>query len=138
MMVKDIMTRDLIVAEMDFSLSSLEHILTSKKIGHIFILDKGLLRGVVSDGDIKRRRSYLAGTDLSTAREEMTLDLKAHQIMSRKLIKLNENTTITEAIDTLLENEIHCLPVINDRDRLVGIVTGSDLLKLMKKMLVSA
>ncbi|MCH2209014.1 MAG: CBS domain-containing protein [Lentisphaerales bacterium] len=135
MMVKDVMTRDLVVGEMDYTLSALENILNSKRIGHIFIIDNGVLRGVVSDGDIKRRKSFLAGTDLSTTREEFTLDLKAHQIMSRKLISLNEHATVTEAIDALLKHDIHCLPVINDRDRLVGIITGSDLLRLMKKLI---
>ena len=135
MMVKDVMTRDLVVGEMDYTLSALENILNSKRIGHIFIIDNGVLRGVVSDGDIKRRKSFLAGTDLSTTREEFTLDLKAHQIMSRKLISLNEHATVTEAIDALLRHDIHCLPVINDRDRLVGIITGSDLLRLMKKLI---
>ena len=135
MMVKDVMTRDLVVGEMDYTLSALENILHSKRIGHIFIIDNGVLRGVVSDGDIKRRKSFLAGTDLSTTREEFTLDLKAHQIMSRKLISLNEHATVTEAIDALLKHDIHCLPVINDRGRLVGIITGSDLLRLMKKLI---
>ena len=135
MQIKDIMTKDLVVGEMDYTLAVIERILESKKIGHIFILDNGALRGVISDGDIKRRKSFLAGTDISTVREEHTLELKAHQIMSRKLLTLNEHSTITEAIDAFLDNDIHCLPVVSDKDRLVGIITGSDLLKLMRKML---
>jgi acetoin utilization protein AcuB len=135
MQVKDIMIKDLVVGEMDYSLAVIEKILEAKNIGHLFIVEKGELRGVVSAGDIKRRKSFLAGTDISTVREEHTLDLKAHQIMTRKLLSLHEFSTLTDAINIFLEHDIHCLPVVNDRERLVGVITGSDLLRQMKKML---
>ena len=135
MLVKDIMTTELIVAEMDYTLSVIEKIMDTNKINHIFVLDAGVLRGVISDGDVKRRKSFLAGKDISSATDDNTLFLKAHQFMSRSLVSISEDTTVKEAVETMLENHIHCLPVMNNRDRLAGVVTTSDFLRALKKLL---
>ncbi|MCM8537414.1 MAG: CBS domain-containing protein [Lentisphaeraceae bacterium] len=135
MLVKDVMTKDLVVAEMDYTLTVVEKIMDTKKINHIFVLDTGVLRGVISDGDVKRRKSFLAGKDISSASDDNTLLLKAHQFMSRSIVSIDENTPVKDAIDKMLENHIHCLPVMNSRDRLAGVVTTSDFLRAMRNLL---
>ena len=126
--VSEVMVTTVIVASPDFKLSVLEKMMENKEVGHIFITKGSQLLGVVSDGDIKRRKSYLAGTDVSNSREEQTLDTPAHQIMTRDLITLRTDSDLVDAIDLFLAHDIHSIPIIKEGNKLVGIVTGSDLL----------
>lgn len=133
--VSEIMIKNVITASQDFKLSVLEKMMENKNVGHIFITNMNQLVGVVSDGDIKRRKSYLAGTDVSTTREEQTLQTPAHQIMTRNLITLGPDSEIVEAVNLLLTHDIHSIPIVKDGKKLVGIITGTDLLHYLKKIL---
>ena len=133
--VSEIMIKNVIVASPDYKLGVLEKMMENKNVGHIFITDLNKLLGVISDGDIKRRKSYLAGTDASNYREEQTLNTTAHQIMTRDLHTLKPESDIQEAIDLLLEYDIHSIPICKEGNKLVGVVTSTDLLKYLKKLL---
>jgi len=133
--VSEIMIKNVIVASADYKIGMLEKMMENKNIGHIFITDLNKLLGIVSDGDIKRRKSYLAGTDASNFREEQTLNTTAHQIMTRELLTLSPDSNIQEAIDLLLKHDIHSIPICKEGNKLVGVVTSTDLLKYLKKLL---
>lgn len=50
--VKDIMTRDLIVATPDDNISYIQAVMTESRIRHVPIVDDGQLKGLVSIGDV--------------------------------------------------------------------------------------
>ncbi|HHW44777.1 MAG TPA: CBS domain-containing protein [Desulfotomaculum sp.] len=50
------------------------------------------------------------------------------EIMTAPVITCTPDTTVEEAAHILLEKNIHCLPVVDPGDELVGIVTESDLI----------
>jgi len=50
------------------------------------------------------------------------------QIMTKDVIAVKEETTISEVIKILLENRISGVPVVNDQDEVVGIVSEADLI----------
>lgn len=52
-------------------------------------------------------------------------------IMTTDVITVGRNTSIYDAIEILLENDITGLPVVNDDMTLVGIITEKDILKLL-------
>jgi acetoin utilization protein AcuB len=133
--IKDIMVKDVIVADGDYTLEVVEKIMENNHIGHVCIVASGRLVGMISDGDIKRRKSFLAGTEVSTFREESTLRIKAHQIMTRSLITLSPESLAIEAIDLFLKHDIHIIPIVENENKLVGVVSTTDLLRLMKSMI---
>lgn len=49
------------------------------------------------------------------------------QIMKRNLIKIREETTIKDACDLMEKNRIRHLPVINEHNELIGIVSERDI-----------
>ncbi|MCM8541468.1 MAG: CBS domain-containing protein [Lentisphaeraceae bacterium] len=133
--VSEIMVTEVIVASQEYMLSVLEKMMENKGVGHIFITEGSKLVGIVSDGDIKRRKSYLAGSDVSTNREEQTLQTKAHQIMSRNLKTLGPQSDILDAVNLLLNNDIHSIPIVEKDNKLIGLITSTDLLKYLKHLL---
>ncbi|SCY87235.1 CBS domain-containing protein [Alkaliphilus peptidifermentans] len=62
------------------------------------------------------------------------MNLKAKNIMETDIISINEDDSVYEAIELLLNNKINCLP-IQDKERLLkGIVTETDLIYVDKKL----
>jgi CBS domain-containing protein len=55
--------------------------------------------------------------------------MRAHQIMTRNVIIVNPEMTITDAAAKMLDNHISGLPVVNDAGKLVGIVSDGDFLR---------
>jgi CBS domain-containing protein len=58
----------------------------------------------------------------------------AQDIMTAEVITVTPETEIVKAARLLLENKINGLPVVDDRDRLVGIVCQSDLIVQQKRV----
>lgn len=61
------------------------------------------------------------------------MGVKAKDIMSRNLITVKKNTSVFEAIQTLVEHQITGLPVVESGWVLEGIVTEKDFLRLINE-----
>jgi CBS domain-containing protein len=55
--------------------------------------------------------------------------MRAHQIMTRKLITVKADTPILEAAKLMLQRHISGLPVVDDTGRLIGIVSEGDFMR---------
>jgi CBS domain-containing protein len=60
--------------------------------------------------------------------------IKAEDIMETNIISVTPETKIAKAVKTLLENHINGVPVINDREEIVGILCQSDLIFQQKEV----
>ena len=61
-------------------------------------------------------------------------DQQVSEIMSKPLQFARENENIQSTIIIMLEKEIHALPILNNQDQLIGIVSSTDILKHYKKI----
>ncbi len=123
MNVASIMTRNVLTVEMDYSIQIIRDIFKNFEFHHILVLKNHKLIGVISDRDLIDREE----------RDTITLDKKAHEIMSRNLIAVDVETSIKKASDLILENNISCLPVISPQSSVEGIVSWKDILKFIRK-----
>ena len=55
--------------------------------------------------------------------------MKVQDIMTRKVLSIEPNTPVLQAVRSMLENRISGLPVVNADGNLVGIVTEGDFLR---------
>ena len=53
------------------------------------------------------------------------------EIMTRDVITANENDTVLNVANVLKDNRIAGAPVVNDQEEVVGVVSVSDILKLL-------
>lgn len=90
------------------------------------------LIGVVTEGDISRV-SASQGTDLREYNLYYRVrDLPIGEIMSRPVFSVEPSTPILTVAQLMLEHKIGGVPVIDD-DRVVGVITESDLFRLIVK-----
>jgi CBS domain-containing protein len=55
--------------------------------------------------------------------------MRAHQIMTRKVISVKPGTSITDAANIMLQQHISGLPVVNEIGDLVGIISEGDFIR---------
>jgi len=125
------MSRDLITLELDDDLSKAKAIFDTTKIHHILITDNGQLVGIITDRDVYKHLSPTIGTSKETPKDTFLLQKKVHLIMSRELTTVKEETTLNESVVLLHDKHVSCLPVVNDKDHPVGIITWRDILKVI-------
>jgi CBS domain-containing protein len=56
-------------------------------------------------------------------------ELKARDLMSTEVITISPKATVIEAAKNMLDHRVSGLPVVDDRDRLIGVISEGDLLR---------
>jgi len=131
MKISQIMQRNLITLDMDDSLASAKKLFEQHKMHHILIKDQARLAGVITDRDLWQNLSPTIGTSKETAQDSFNLNKKVHLIMVRDLITVTENVTLNEAVLLFHDHRISCLPVVDEKQRAIGIITWRDIIRLI-------
>jgi len=117
---------------MDSTLANAKEIFESNNIHHLLVTDDdGTLAGVINDRDLYKHLSPTVGTSQETHRDTALMQKKLHQIMSRELTTAQAHLSLTKAILMFYDNHISCLPIINEDNLAIGIITWRDVLKVM-------
>jgi len=53
-------------------------------------------------------------------------NLKVRDVMTKKVVAVNIGTSVVEVAHILTRNRFHGVPVVNEKNQLVGIITESD------------
>jgi len=138
MLVKDYMTTKLVTVAMDDSLATVREIFDKTGFHHLLVVENGGIVGLLSDRDLLRHLSPYVGTLAETQRDAATLHKHVHQIMTRRPITLGPDSELGEVLDKFQQKEVTCLPVVDARNKVVGLVTWRDMLKLMGTVLLPA
>jgi acetoin utilization protein AcuB len=135
MTVVELMSRHVVTVALDEPLQRVQALFADHRCHHVLVTDRGRLRGVISDRDVLRHVSCFAGTLGEQRRDEATLQMKAHQVMSRQLITAPPDTAVDIAAQQLLDAGISCLPIVDPQSgRLLGVITWRDLLRALVGM----
>ncbi len=94
-------------------------IMRRQQIDHLIVMRGRVIAGVLSDRDLGGR----AGAPLRTGRT-------VGDLMTKKVVSIGPDDTVRSAANLMRGRKISCLPVV-ENGRLAGIVTVSDLLRLI-------
>ena len=132
MLVKGWMTTDLVTVEEDTPMMKASIIMKKKNIRSLPILNKKRkLVGIVSDRDL-RDASPSKATSLDVHELNYLIStIKIKDLMTRNLVVVRPDETVEFAAILMLENKISSLPVINDKGSLVGIITQTDIFRVL-------
>lgn len=114
--VGDIATRDVISLKIDCSLKDAAKIFSDNNIDGAPVMKDGKVVGVFTV------------TDLVIAIAEQKNTATVGDLMSKKVIIVNENIKIAKAIEILFKKNISRLIIADDDNNLLGIVTRTDLI----------
>lgn len=125
-LVSNLMTTDVTVVEPGASLADVHCKFSQHALHHLLVVEGERLIGLISQIDLIR-----AGVEPSHAprSDPMKKRLLARDIMVDRasIVTAGPDTTIREAAAMLSNGYFHSLPVVAAHDRLLGIVTSTDL-----------
>lgn len=132
--VADCMTPFLVTLERYASLAEAYEKMTVNHLRRIPVLERDQLVGMITLGDILRFKPvevgrYLSFNELSDKLDVIVVDL----VMARELIVVSPADELGYAAELMLENKIGGLPVLDSSQALVGLVTESDIFRILVK-----
>ncbi len=133
MRVDALMSTPVVTVDADDRLATLRELFQQTGFHHLVVMDAGQVRGIISDRDLLAAISPNIGPPAETAKDLATLNKLAHQIMSRALVTLRPDEDLQTAIQRLNEHRVSGLPVINDKNQPLGILTWRDVLRQAEK-----
>ena len=123
--VKDEMSRRVVYVAEDDDLTQAFASMQALEIQHVPVVREGRVVGILSDRDVLLHAHKRRG-------EIEVPHTKVRDAMITDVSVCSPTTSIGSAVDLMLDRKIHCLPVINKEGSLVGIITTTDLLKLLR------
>jgi len=132
MLVEGWMTTDVITVGQDTPMMKASIVMKEKNIRSLPVLDKkGRLAGIVSDRDL-RDASPSKATSLDVHELNYLIStIKIEDLMTRNVVVVRPDETVEFAAILMLENKISSLPVINDKGSLIGIITQTDIFRVL-------
>ena len=127
MKVVDVMTRNPLTVSPSETIGQAEEIMTHNRFRQLPVVKDGELVGIVTDRDV---RSFLSGSMLTNPEaSEKALNTKVREIMTTEPLTLSPDDDLQEAVELFIEEKIGGMPVLDETEGLVGIVTYVDLLR---------
>ncbi len=127
--VANVMTKDVITVNVNNSLKEANDTFSKNNIRHIPVVSGETLIGILSKTDILRISFGDTFGDEQTGSDEAIFDmLSINQVMKHSPLTVSSENTVKEAAEILADKEFHALPVV-DNDKLVGIITTTDIIK---------
>lgn len=135
MQIKERMIKDLYTITKDENINKAIDIMSAHDLHRLPVVENKKLVGLLTKGMISQKGASKA-TSLSIFELNYLLSkTSVSTIMEKNVITVNENQLLEEAAQLMLSNDIGCLPVINEQEELVGILTQNDLFKAFMDLL---
>lgn len=99
------------------------YVLMKKHLGAVCVVDsKKILKGIITDGDVRR----LLEREKNMTIEEI-MNLKVKDVMTKNPKRLHRDTLAVEGLAFMHSHMISQLPIVDDKDRVTGLVRLLDL-----------
>ena len=131
------MTPDPITIDKDMSVVSAVELMKESNVRRFPVVQNNELIGIVTDRDLRSAGpSQVVSFDeqerkLFPELYDLLKKIKVGEIMKTDVISISPEYSIVKAGDIMLKNGLSGLPVVDSRKRVVGIITESDIFKVL-------
>ncbi|MFB5632268.1 MAG: CBS domain-containing protein [Nitrosopumilus sp.] len=125
--VRDIMQKNVITIEHDKTVHDAAIMLKEKEISFLVIIRDEKPIGIVSERDIVQKVA---------AEDQKSSDVQIESIMSKKFRWVSPETPIEDAVQKMLNNNIRRLIILENGEKLVGVITQTNLAEFLRSKLL--
>ncbi|MHC5226712.1 CBS domain-containing protein [Enterococcus sp. LJL99] len=134
MSVSDFMTQDLVVVAPETKIFDAVDIMKKNNIHRLPVLENNHLVGLITEGTIQAAMPSKA-TSLSVHEVNYLLNkTTVKDIMVKNVQTILPTASLEDGIYVMRKNNIAVLPVIDEADKLVGIITNNDIFDAFLKI----
>lgn len=147
-LVKDIMTKNVIIVSRETTIGELSKLLLKNSITGAPVVDEnGKLTGMVTDADIITEKiepifpiyfdplivSYAYLENFEKYQKDMKeyLNTKVEDIMTRRVKTVKGDTSVSDVVRIMVRDRINRIPVVDEDNKVIGIIARADILKSM-------
>jgi len=124
--IRDIMEKNVITIEGNQTTQEAAEIIAEKDISFLVVMRDGMPEGVLSESDFVRKVA---------ANNKKSSEVLVSEIMSYKFRSVGPTTTIEDAVQKMLNNNIRRLLILED-EKLVGVITQTDLASYLRDQIL--
>jgi len=125
MFVRNAMTKSVITSDPDITVRKAVELMSKRDIGSLLITQDGKMVGIMTERDVMKK---VVSKGLSPEKT------KVSEIMTKKVITTTPDTRLDHACKKMESNHIKKLPVLDDNDKLIGILTTTDVVSYEPKL----
>ena len=133
MHVREIMATDIEIVDRNDDLLALQERMAAKQLRHLPVLEQGDIVGIVTQRDLFKAAMSSAMGYGAKAQQAYLQSVRVKEIMVYPVVTVSPDTSVAAATDLIIAKGIGCLPVVDD-NRLIGMVTKTDLLRCLKAL----
>ncbi len=130
MKIKDIMSAPVYVVSPDETVARARNLMLRHKIGRLVIIENNKPIGMVTKKDIVKRLNQAE----PQWRRRPIDDIPVRKVMTESLITIFPDATPRQLAELMTENNIGGLPVVNNKDEVIGIATKWDLIRYFSNL----
>ena len=139
MHARDVMTTDVVTVAPETTVGEIAALLIERRISAVPVIENEAIVGIVSEGDLIRRRetdtdavsspwlSLLTGPGVAPDRFSKAHGTTAREVMTRSVVTVSPETPLDEVASLLETRRIKRVPVV-ENGRLIGILSRANLL----------
>ena len=137
MLVKECMTRHPILISAATKASEAQQIMTENNIRHLPVAGDGKrLEGLVTRTRLSLTPDTLGSLNMwEITRQLATFTVNDMMVPRGNVLTIQANRTIERAAQIMADNKVGCLPVVDEDDAVVGIISEVDVLRSYQEMM---
>jgi len=135
--VGELMHRNVVTARANDKVEATYAAMLEGRFRHMPVVDaKGKLLGILSDRDL---RNVLVFINESDGKKSVVGDrqLTVQKVMTRDPMTVESEDSVRTVVKIMVKHKVGCLPVCDETGKLQGLVTETDLLRLLEELLTT-
>jgi CBS domain-containing protein len=128
MLVKDVMKTQLVTLNADSKLGFANDIMYLGRIRHLPVVKGESVVGILTQRDLYRSSLTSILTNWKENKEFLD-SIKVSEVMTKNVVTVAPDATIEEAAQIMIDKKVGALPVVRDKNTLVGLITETDVLQ---------
>lgn len=129
--VKDWMTSSVLTTRPNVPISEAHKLMKEHGVRRLVVVDDQKVVGIITIGDVREASPSDASTlsiwELNYLWAQLTVD----KVMTSRVLTITPNTSINQAAQLMLDKKVSGLPVLDEHNHLVGIITESDIFRMI-------
>jgi CBS domain-containing protein len=127
--VRELMTKKVSTLDRNDTLDMVDDVMELGRVRHIPVVDQGKLVGIVSQRDLFRSALAFAIGYGEKGRRTLLRSLNVKDVMNSPVVTTRPDATLASAAALMVKKKIGCLPVLDVGNKMIGILTETDVLK---------
>ena len=129
--VRHIMTEAVLTVSIHEPITEALRLFAGHPVHHLPVVDGSELKGMLSSADMLKLEHFIPKSSTPASLALLTDKFHIETLMRQPVITAVLDDTIADAASRMASHGIHALPVVNDDNHLVGIVTTSDIMQAL-------